>query len=346
MKILSVGWFDRESNTSLHRHKALVKNFKTVDKVDCATKLTFYYRIANKLFGYGFPISLPDFSNANEKVIRLLRENDYDFVWIDKGITINRSTLEYIKIKNERTKIIGFSPDNMVLRHNQSQNYLESFDLYDAHITTKSYIINDLIKLGAKRVIFTNQTFQEDFHIPQVLSEKEKAQFAAQIGFVGVWEKERCDSILFLVDNGMEVTVYGDGRWNEYKHYSPLLKIKPGVFSSDYPKVLNALKISLCFLRKINFDQHTSRSIEIPACGGFMLAERTDEHLSLFQEGDEAEYFSSNEELLEKCRYYLKNENERIKIVEKGIHRCKISGYSNSETIKRLVYEIIDKGKN
>jgi len=340
MKILSVGWFGKESNTSLHRHKALVESFETVDKVDCTSVLSIYYRIANKLFNFGFSIRLPDNCCANKEIIRLVKNNEYDFVWIDKGITINRSTLEYIKATNQSTKIISFSPDNMALRHNQSQNYLECFQFYDAHITTKSHIINDLHDMGAKKVVFTNQMYQEDFHTPKVLNEQEKSEFAADIGFVGVWERERCESVLYLVDNGMRVTIYGDGKWNEYKDYSPLLEIKPSVFSDKYPKVLNALKICLCFLRKINFDQHTSRSIEIPACGGFMLAERTDEHLSLFIEGEEAEYFSTNHELLNKCKFYLENEEERERIKKNGISRCVNSGYSNLRKMKSLLLDL------
>jgi spore maturation protein CgeB len=87
----------------------------------------------------------------------------------------------------------------------------------------------------------------------------------------------------------------------------------------------------------MNFDLQTSRTMEIPACGGFMLAERTDEHLALFEKGKEAEFFSTNEELLEKCRYYLTHDVERQSISKAGTLRCKTSGYSNEETLRKLI---------
>ena len=82
------------------------------------------------------------------------------------------------------------------------------------------------------------------------------------------------------------------------EHHPNLVIENRPIYGEDYVKGLCATRINLCFLRKINRDLQTDRTMEIPACGAFMLAERTDEHLRLFAEGKEAAHFDSNEELL------------------------------------------------
>lgn len=345
MKILSVGTFIGLSNTCLHRHWALEKISDKIDAVNTRTGVTsLYYKVANLLFQKGLPVSLPDATGANEQIIELIDKSasePYTIVWIDKGITINPETLLYIKRQSPTTKIVGYSPDNMVLRHNQSQNFLKCIPLYDIHFTTKSYVIDDLKKLGAVEVAFTNKHYEQSFHHPRTLTEEEQHRLGGDVGFIGIWEKERCDSILYLANNGIKVRVFGGGKWNEFKN-NVNLEVRPGIFSEDYSKALQAFKISLCFLRKMNSDQQTSRTMEIPACGGFMLAERTKEHQQLFEEGKEAEFFSSDEELLKKCRYYLAHEDERSEIAVAGTLRCAISGYSNDESIKRMLKYVIN----
>ena len=340
MKILSVGSMSGLSNTCLHRHWALEKLADEIDVVNTREKpFSFWYRIAHKLFLQGFPIRLPDNSKANQKIKALIeKSNDfpYEVLWIDKGITINPETLIYIKQFSPQTKIVSYSPDNMALRHNQSYNYLKSVHLYDVHFTTKSYILDDMRRLGALKIIFTNKHFEQGFHYPRNLTGEEIRRLGGDVGFIGAWEKERCESILYLANNGIKVRVFGDSKWRAYNGIDNL-EIMPGIFSEDYSKALQAFKISLCFLRKMNFDLQTSRTMEIPACGGFMLAERTKEHLGLFKEGKEAEFFSTNEELLEKCRYYLKHEEARKRISSAGTLRCKKSGYSNEESMRRMI---------
>jgi spore maturation protein CgeB len=59
-----------------------------------------------------------------------------------------------------------------------------------------------------------------------------------------------------------------------------------------------------------------------------MIADRTDEHQMFFKEGHEADFFSSEEELLDKVRFYLTDEALRERMALRGFQRCVDSGYS------------------
>lgn len=342
ISILSIGGMNGKSNTCLHRHWALEKVAHHIDVVNSTIKYNLCTRIANRLYLYGLPIRLPDFNEVNKKIIEKINACAYDIVWIDKGIIVFPETLREIKKLSPQTKIVSYSPDNMALRHNQSQQYVECIPLYDYIITNKSYIIEDMKRLGAKHVTFVNNSFSEDFHRPYELSEEEKNELGGDVGFIGAWEEERCKSILYLVDHGVKVKVFGDAKWNKYAIYSPNLTIVGRLLKNeDYCKSLHAFRISLCFLRKMNFDTQTTRTVEIPACGGFMMAERTDEHLALFEENKEAVYFSTNEELLEKCLFYLKHEDERRKVADAGREKAICAGYSNESMVSKIICSIL-----
>lgn len=345
MKILSVGALSGLSNTCLHRNWALHKIADHVDEVKTDVHpWSFWCKVRFHLFQLGLPVTIPDNNGENKTICSLVSQNNYDIVWIDKGQTIFPETLHYIKKVSPHSIVVSYSPDNMALRHNQTQQYLNCIPLYDYIVTNKSYIIEDLKKLGAKHVLFVNNSYEDSFHYPRELSVLDIQELGGDVGFIGAWEKERCESICYLADHGIKVRVFGVGKWADYKNYSPNLRIEDRqLLGEDYCKSLQAFKISLCFLRKMNFDQQTTRSVEIPACGGFMLAERTDEHLSMFEEGKEAAYFSSNEELLEKCRYYLEHEEERMQIAENGLKKCRENGYSNIETLKKVLLSINEK---
>lgn len=342
LKILSVGSLIGISNTCVQRTKALMEWAEFVDGVNTRSSSGFIDHIIRRLFNYGLPIYQRDKTGANEKIKELIDAKEYDLVWIDKGLPIFPSTLKYIRSKQPHAKIVNYSPDTMNLRHNQSQQYLECLPLYDMLFTTKSFILDDMRKLGVKEIHFVNNAYESTFHYPRTLTNEERKEYGGDVGFVGYWEENRCRSILYLADNGIKVKVFGDKRWGKYHDYSPNLTIVPHTLEGeDYAKALSAFKISLCFLRKMNLDFQTTRTMEIPACGGFMLAERTQEHLNLFEEGKEAAFFDSNQELLEKCTYYLSHEQERYQVARAGFERCQKSGYSNIETVKRMLDIII-----
>ncbi len=58
-----------------------------------------------------------------------------------------------------------------------------------------------------------------------------------------------------------------------------------------------------------------------------MLAERTDRHLDFFREGVEAEFFATDEELVDKVRFYLANDEKRMEIARRGHERVVGGGF-------------------
>jgi spore maturation protein CgeB len=103
---------------------------------------------------------------------------------------------------------------------------------------------------------------------------------------------------------------------------------------------LNGAKIGLGLLTRLAPDESTTRTFEIPACGTMLLAERTSEHLQLFEEGKEAEFFSSGGEMNEKIRWYIDHDAERELVGAAGLRRASTSGYSYLERMRQALEEI------
>ena len=96
-------------------------------------------------------------------------------------------------------------------------------------------------------------------------------------------------------------------------------------------------RINLAYVTHSNRDQVAHKSFEITACGGFLLAERTPEHLACFREDEEAVFFSDFEECRAKIERYVNDEPARIAIAAAGQRRAQSSGYDNDSVLRRLL---------
>ena len=112
------------------------------------------------------------------------------------------------------------------------------------------------------------------------------------------------------------------------------------IYEEVYSDAIAGSRISLGLLREVCSDQHTTRTFEIPAIGGFMLADRSQEHMEFFKEGQEAEFFSSDDEYLDKLRFYLANDDVRRRVAQAGHERCLRSGYSYDDRIRCVMTEL------
>jgi spore maturation protein CgeB len=323
------------SGTCLQRAHALRSLGHRVEQVEAGVPELGWRR---QLYRVGHHLRRPpDVYGSNRLILSTLRGHRFDLLWVDKGLTIRARTLRRARALQPSLVIVSYSPDDMAHPDNTSAIWEKCLPLYDLHVTTKSFNVAELPALGARGVFYVDNAFDPETHRPLDLSDADRRRFAADVGFVGTYERGRADAMLELARRGVRVTVYG-GRWERYLGRHPNLALRREVLSGlDYARAVNATRINLGFLRAAYRDLQTTRSIEIPACGGFLLAERTQEHQRLFEEGVEAEFFASFGEMEEKIRHYLEHEDERLRIAAAGRRRCLESGYSNQSRLAKVI---------
>lgn len=307
----------------------------TAESEKAIVKPSLFSRIRRKIVGP------EDRVQANARILKLLAERVFDMLWIDKGLTIDAKTLKLAREHQPRCLITGFSPDDMMNPNNQSRQFLKGLPQYDFYITTKSYNVAELESLGCSKALFMDNAYDPHTHRPLPVSEAERQRLGGAVGFIGQWEPERAESLRKLALAGLPVRVWGY-TWERMKDVPPKLQLENRpLWGDDYARALCALDINLCFLRKCNRDVQTTRTMEIPACGGFMLAERTEEHQRLFTEGQEAEFFANDQELISKVRYFLDHPEERLRIARRGYERCLRDSYSYTDRLDELLKSIM-----
>ena len=291
----------------------------------------------------GYP---EDKQRVNQQLIEKVKQEKFNVLWVEKCLCLWPKILRQIKAIQPNIILVWYSGDDMFARHNQSAYFRTGLSLYDLVVTTKSYNcdLDELPALGAKRVYFVDKGFDKHLHAPIELTEYDRERFGADVGFIGTFEQERASSMLYLAEHGIKVRIWGNG-WQQFSKLHPHINLqienKP-IYVQDYQKAICATKINLCFLRKLNRDLQTDRTMEIPACSAFMLAERTTEHLRLFEENKEAVFFdnSDNDELLTKVKHYLAHDEERLSIALAGYQRCHRDDYSHEHRLRDVLKQI------
>jgi len=315
----------------------LDKTFLPVTKTGLIGKPKILTRILHRLRLHR------DEVGVNKWLLSTIRQRkDINIVWIDGATNIYPWVLSKLKKINGSLSLIYLSEDDILAKHNMSYWHRFSLRCYDHIFTTKQFNISELYSIGARSVHLISDSYCRDIHHPCDLTSAESVLYAADVSAVGAYEEDRYTRLLYIAKHGIKVNIWGGG-WGHCVDAHHNLNVKNlFLYGEDYSKVISKSKINLNFLRKMNRDTITSRSIEIPACKGFMLSERTERQKEVFIEGVEADYFSSNEELLEKIRFYLANSRLRNEIASNGFSKCISGGFS----VKDIVLSVVEKASS
>jgi spore maturation protein CgeB len=358
VKILFVGQLG-VGQTSRMRLEALRRLGHEVDGVDTQAlwaRVPRALRWAQELAAAG-----PTVHALNRDVLRRARAGRPSLVWAEKQEYLRPETLLALGALGART--VHFTPDPyFTLAWKRTPLADACLPLWDVVLHCKRYE-DARYRAVCRRVLYMPLGFDEATHRP--LPSAADPRWASDVCFVGGWEPRRERLLGAVAASGARLKIWGygwdhlvDGRWtprralrlrrlagNEpfaIRRHATLAPAVRGaeIYGDDYARALSGAAIGVGFLRAICPDEHTTRTFEIPACGSMLLADRTPEHLELFAEGAEAEFFASEEELVDKLRYYLAHPDARTRVAAAGRERCRRSGYDYGSRLARVLDEL------
>jgi spore maturation protein CgeB len=109
------------------------------------------------------------------------------------------------------------------------------------------------------------------------------------------------------------------------------------LMDEEYTDGLWRSRVNLAFITRLNEDDVAHKSFEIAACGQFLLACRSEEHMAVFAEDSEAAFYSSLEECASKARFYLDRPELRKSFGERARLRAVSSGYDNDTQLAKVL---------
>ena len=174
------------------------------------------YRLRNKLFRIGLPVSIPDIAQDGSRLLAAAKWGTSNLIWLERSLSLGAEVLRAVRQVSPASLIVGFSPDDMNGRHNQSQQFLAALPFYDVFLTTKSYNVAELQALGCPEVIFVGNGYDPTAFRPVPVTTKDREKLGGDIGFIGSFEEERAEMMYFLAMNGLEVRVWGEG-WHRMR---------------------------------------------------------------------------------------------------------------------------------
>jgi spore maturation protein CgeB len=221
-------------------------------------------------------------------------------------------------------RVANYLTDDPWNRMHRAPWFFKALPNYFAVFSPRHANLNDLRAIGCRRASYLPFAYDPDLHFPEASSVDECNAVAADVLFVGGADEDRIPICAAVGASGLSLAIYGD-YWERSDATRPFWKghAEPSVLRS----ATSAAKVCLCLTRKANRDGHTMRSYEVPAMGGVVLAEATDDHKAMFGE-EGALYFHDIPEMISKAKWLVAHQSEARQMAERG--HARITGNNNT----------------
>jgi spore maturation protein CgeB len=269
---------------------------------------------------------------------RRLAGKSYDICHVDNGECVSPSVIRLLR--RHCAAVVNYNIDDPFGRRDQRRfsAYRSAVPHYDLVVVIRELNVAEAQQHGARRVLCVHRSADEVTHAPRVLTAADHQVWDCEVLFLGTWMPERGPLLAELLRLGVPLSIRGS-HWQAAPEWPLLAPAFRGdaVFGDDYARAIQCARLSLGLLSKGNRDLHTTRSLEIPALGGLLLAERTEEHLSMYRDGVEAVFWSTPAECAQHCHDLLADEAQRKTIAAAGHRRVVANRHFNEPTLAMLL---------
>jgi spore maturation protein CgeB len=261
-----------------------------------------------------------------KRTLTYLGENQFDLIWVFKGMELTPKTI--LQLKKRTKRIINFNPDNPFIfsgRGSGNKNVTNSICLFDEHFTYDLDVKHRIEKEFGIKCTLTSFGFDQE-----AISDEElhTVQEIKAVCFVGNPDEYRTQILKEILLKGLPLHVYGHD-WDKFLNH-PNLRIHGAVYEKEYYQTLRKYRVQLNIMRVHNLNSHNMRSIEIPGCGGIMLAPRTRDHAAFFKEGKDAFFYEDINELIMKVNEILAFEDSQMQQIKTQVREKTMGTFNYS----------------
>jgi spore maturation protein CgeB len=291
------------------------------DKQGFYTRLTQkilreYYRISDK--------SRPANFNS-DKLLEVIKRKNPDVIITAKLDILSESFLS--QLKSVSKILLNINPDHpYVIHKNNIDVLLNTLKYYDAVFTFGKGIIPVYYQLGAKQVYWLPFAYDPEIHFVSKTSD-----YIYDCSYFGSWAKIQEHYISSLMDENYKVGIFGP-RW--YKSKNKNVKkswIKDAGIGKGISAEVSKSRIVFNLIRAEHGCFHSMKTFELPACGAFIISNRSNEQLEFFPETAVC-YFDTLDELKEKVKFYRNKDDIRNKFIKESLDFVKNHTYDARAT--------------
>jgi spore maturation protein CgeB len=335
MSPLSILYLGPQSGTCLHRANALRRLGHQVLHLDLRQMLPRTRWVDRITWRAGGELFTPWVVRG---LAQALDARKFDLCHVDNGEWVSSRVIA--ALRRNANNIINYSIDDPLGQRDgrRFSAYRKALAQYDLVVVMRDVNVREARNLGATNILRVHMSADEVAHAPRILGEQDRAEWGCDVLFVGTWMPERGSFLLSLTKLGVPLTIRGNN-WHKAPEWPQLRAFWKGhaLEGDDYAKAIQCARINLGLLSKGNRDLHTTRSMEIPALGSLLCAERTTEHSAMYRENEEAVFWSDARECADVCHRLLADDATRQALAARGQLRVRQNGSFNERVLENLV---------